>query len=326
MISKIVKTTTTGRLKPCRRFLRSRVGTIQNPAIIKKRDKYWIKIGSRLFRVYFDNEELIDESLSGIWSVEGAEILKKRRRILIKLYLSREVKVEDKPKTIIRLSRRGNKIKATAFKGKKVVDSETFKYSRKLADKIIKYAGNFKRPIIVSKENIPTLSAKAGLRGIEVTSSYMVKERSLKPVLACLLILFSMVAMAVVYNASYGIATITVQKKVDVNVSLKNNVIIWVPGIGTKYIGDVNVTVYGSPTNYSLTLQLANLNAPVGCRFIAVQVYDGANLIGIISPLTPSLIINEYNAGSKTYQLKLYYVAFRPCEVNILIQATVELI
>ena len=169
-------------------------------------------------------------------------------------------------------------------------------------------------------------SAKAGLRGIEVTSSYTVKERSLKPVFACLLILFSMVAMAVVYKASYGIATITVQKKIDVNVSLKNNVIIWVPGMGTKYIGDVNVTVYGSPTNYSLTLQLANLNAPVGCRFIAVQVYDGANLIGIISPLTPSLIINEYNAGSKTYQLKLYYVAFRPCEVNILIQATVELI
>lgn len=324
-MKRTVRITVNGRLifyrKPYKRIYRF---PLENPILIKKGGKYYIKMGKRIVRVSFDDLKIIDEAFKGLWEVEGVKILRNRGRILIRVYLRRQIEIEDKPKTIVKLNKRGKNLDVVVLSGKEVIDEKRFKINKKTADELVKYAKFFKKPIIVCKDEIPGLRIKANLNGIDVVESFNLKI-NLKPILVGLLIFLAISALAMVYYSSFSVTTIKVEKKLDVIVDIED-VTIYAPGIGKKDIGDVKVNVYGSNTNYRVILQLANLEKPKGIRIIAIQVYDGNELKGIITPITPSLIIDEYNEGSKTYELKLFYIAIRPGIVKIAIQASVELI
>ena len=110
-MEKVVRITVVGRIsrRNIRKFEKSK---FENPILVKKKGKYWIKTNDRLFRVFFDDEDIVDEIIKGIWEVEGFKLIKKRKKLKIEIYLKRRVKVEDKPKTVIRVS----KNRATAFK------------------------------------------------------------------------------------------------------------------------------------------------------------------------------------------------------------------
>lgn len=318
-MEKVVRITVVGRIsrRNIRKFKKFKV---ENLILVKKKDKYWIKTNDRLFRVFFDDEDIVDEIIKGIWEVEGFKLIKKRKKLKIEIYLKRRVKVEDKPKTVIRVS----KNRTTAFKGSKIVDEKRFKTRKSLANDTVEFAKKFKKPIIVSNENIPDLETVAALNGINVVRSYS-RGINFKPLLLGLTLILALAAVVAVYYSSFGVATITVEKKLDVSVNL-NDVILFAPGMGTKDLGEVYVTVYGDPTDYRLILQLVNLDVPRGCRIIAVQVWDGNNLRGILTPITPSLIIDEYSSSNKTYKLKVFYITMRPCTLKIAIQASVELL
>lgn len=263
--------------------------------------------------------------LKGLWTVEGFDILKRRKKLLLKIKLKREVEVEDKPKTVIELNWQENKLVATAFKGKKVLNSKTFRMKNKIADEIVEYAKKFKKPVIVSKFDIPNLTVKSALNGINVVDSYPIsKGLRIKPIIAGLITLIALALMAMVYYSSFGITTITVVKKVDVSVNINEKVIVYAPRMGTKEIGYIRTTVYNGSANYRLIIQLANLETHCGCEVIAVQIYDGDKLKGIITPLTPSLIIED--CESKIYTVKIFYFALKPCCIKIALQASVELI
>ncbi len=326
-MKKTIRTATTGRLRICRRFRRFyRVSFSSDPILIKKKGKYWIRIGSRSFRVFFDDEKIIDEALRGLWSVDGVDVVKCRRKVLIRVHLKREVEVEDKPKTVIKLSKRGKTIVAVVFRGKKVVDEVSFKLSKKVAEEIVNYVRNFKKPIIVSRDEIPGLKVKAALNGIDVVESFVVESEKIrvKPLLVGLLVLLAIAATAMVYYSSFSVATITVEKKLDVSVNIDKSVVVYAPGMGTKKIGYITANVYNGSANYRLIIQLASLKTHCGCEVIAVQIYDGNILKGIITPLTPSLIIED--SETKTYTVKIFYLALKPCQIKIALQASIELI
>ena len=359
-VEEVVRVAVSGRLGPRRRVKLRRLSSATDLAIVKKRGRYWLRAGGRLIRVFFDDVETVDEALRGLWEVEGAEVVRRgRSRVLIRVHFWRrveaagvggagggskpELKPELKqsepklepgePKTVVRLELNGAKrvVAATVLSGGRVVAETSFKLGRRVADRLVSYVKSFEKPIIVCGDEIPGLRARARRAGIEVVEPFDGSRRAgarinVKPLLVGVLVLLATAALAMVYYSAFGVATITVEKKLDVSVDV-GDVVVYVPGMGTKDIGNVTVTVYGADTDYRVILQLANLEKSCGIRVIAIQVYDGdtGELRGILTPITPSLIMDEYDEGSKTYELKLFYVAILPGRVEVAVQASAEL-
>jgi len=322
-LKKVVYTTLTGKLIIRRRY-KPKV-ELDDIIIIRKNNGYRLKFKNKSFRVVFDDESILEDLLNGLWIIERVELLKSRRRLQIRFTLKREVKVEDKPKTALKLNKGIKDVEAIVFKGNKIIDKRKFRIRKNLAYDIVEYAKKFKKPVIVSEHKIPKLDVIAALNGINVVSFYSPQRNlRLKPLIIGLILIIALTAVAMVYYSSFGIATITVEKKVDVTVNIKGNVVVYAPGMCTKKIGFINTTVYGDPADYRLIIQLAHLETHCGCEVIAVQIYEGTDLKGIITPLTPALIIEEDE--SKNYTVEIFYLAITPCRIKIALQASVELI
>lgn len=307
-MEKVVKITVTGRIsKRKRRRIKKSLKEfkLENLILVKKNGKYWIKINDRLFRVFFDDDYIINQFINGYWEIESFKIIKNRKKLKIKIYLKRNIK-NNNSKNVSRVNE--NEVKL----------NEKVNHEKGLIN------GKFAKKLVTFPKNTPSLENTMDLNNIPVVK-YHSRGINLKPLIIGFTLILALVAIAMIYHGSFNVTTITVEKKLDVSVNL-NDIIIYAPGMGTKDLGEVNVTVYGDPTDYRLILQLANLDVPQGCRIIAVQVWDDSKLIGILTPITPSLVIDEYSSTSKTYKLKVFYITIRPCSLKIVIQASVELL
>lgn len=308
-MEKVVKITVIGRISKRRRRIKNRLKEfkLENLILIKRNGKYWIKINDRLFRVFFDDNYVIDQFINGYWEIESFKIIKNRKKLKIKIYLKRNIKIKDNDsKNVSRVNE--NKVKLN-----EKINHEKGLINYKCAKKLVTFP-----------KNTPSLENTIDLNNIPVVK-YHSRGINLKPILIGFTLILALIAIAMIYHGSFNVTTITIEKKLDVSVNL-NDVIIYAPGMGTKDLGYVHVTVYGDSTDYRLILQLANLEVPRGCRIIAIQVWDGNELEGILTPITPSLVIDEYSSTSKTYKLKVFYITMRPCSLKIIIQASVELL